>query len=94
MHELGEEGGGGNTNFPTCVFDVDGADQLPRMEKKAVDRANREPYQLGRLAVTIIVPFTVMARSKDIILDRQPLYTLPAPSTIGTTPAMNRLLAD
>ena len=91
MHELGE--GGVNTNFLTCAVDVDGADQLPRMEKKAVDRANREPYQLGRLAVTI-VPFTVMARLKDIILDRQPLYTLLAPSTIGTTPAMNRLLAD
>ena len=67
-------------NFPTYAVDVDGADQLPRMEKKAVDRANREQYQLGRKAITK-VPFTVMARLKDIILGRQPLYTVPAPST-------------
>ena len=48
MHELGGMGRGGggkgNANFPTCAVDVDGADQLPRMEKNAVDKANREPY--------------------------------------------------
>ena len=75
MQELG---GGGNTNFPTCA--VDGADQLPRMEENVVDRANREAYELGRQAITI-VPFTVMARLKAMILGRQPLYTVPAPST-------------
>ena len=47
-------GGEGNTNFPTNAVDVNGADQSRRMEKKAVDRANREPYQLGLLAVTIM----------------------------------------
>ena len=70
----------GNTYFLTCAVDVDGADQLPRMVENAVDRANREPHQFGRQAITIL-PFTVMARLKDIILSRQPLYTVPAPST-------------
>ena len=102
MHGLGElcvcvwgggGGGGGNSNFPTNAVDVDEADQLPRMEKKDVNRANREPYLLGLLAVTIM-PFTVITRLKEIILGRQPLYTVPASSTVGTTPAMNRLLAD
>ena len=74
MHELG---GGGNTTFPTCA--VDRANQLPRMEEKVVDRANREAYQLGRQAIAI-VPFTVMAWLKAIILGRQPLHTVPAPS--------------
>ena len=71
---------GGNTNFLTCAVDVDGVDQIPRLEEKAVDRANREPYQLVRQAKTIL-PFTVMARLKDIILGRQQLYTAPASST-------------
>ena len=77
---MNSRGGGGNTYFLTCTVDVDGADHLPRMEEKAVDRANREPYQLGRQAVTIF-SFTVMSRLKNIILGRQPLYTVPAPST-------------
>ena len=42
---VGVGGGGGNTIFSTFAVDVDGTDQLPRIEKKAVDRANREPYQ-------------------------------------------------
>ena len=69
MHDLG-----GNTYFLICAVDVDGADQLPRMEE------NRELYRLFRQAKTIL-PFTVMARLKDIILGRRPLYTVPAPST-------------
>ena len=48
--------------------------------KIAVDRAYREPHQLGRQAITI-VSFTVIARSKTVILGRQPIYTVPAPST-------------
>ena len=59
----------GNTDFLACAVDVDGADQLPCIEEKDVDRANREPYQLGRQAITIL-PFTVVARLKDIILGR------------------------
>ena len=46
----------------------------------AVDGANRERYQLGHKVITV-VPFTVVAQSKAIILGRQPLYTVPAPST-------------
>ena len=46
----------------------------------AVDRVNWQIYQCRRKAKTI-VPFTVIARSKAIILGRQPLYTVPAPST-------------
>ena len=94
MASVGYEG---NTNCLTCAVDVDGADQLPRMEEKAVDRANREPYQLVRQAKTKL-PFTVMARLKDIILDLQPLYTASAPSTaqagIMVPPPMNRLFTD
>ena len=75
---MNSRGRGGNTNFLTCTVEVDGADHLPRMEEKAVDRANRETYQLGRQA---IISFTVLSRLKNIILGRQPLYTVPAPST-------------
>ena len=80
-----------NTNCLTCAFDVDGADHLPRMEENAVERANREPYQLGRQAI-IILPLIVVPRSTA---------TLPSTGSvestgmdIGTTPAMNRLFAD
>ena len=64
---------GGNTNFPTCG--VVGVDQLPYMQKLVVDRANQKVYQLGRQETTI-VPFAVIARSKAVILDRQPVYIL------------------
>ena len=38
--------------------------------KVAVDRANRDPYQIGRHAISV-VPFPVIARSKAVILGRQ-----------------------
>ena len=87
MHELG-----GNSNFPTCAVNVDGADQLPHREK----RLSTELIENRIVAITK-VPFTVMAQLKAIILGRQPLYTVPAPSTaqvgiLVPTPAMDRLL--
>ena len=48
--------------------------------KIVIDRAYRQSYQLGRQATTI-VQFTVIARSKSVILGRLPLYAVPAPST-------------
>ena len=92
---------GGNTNFLTCAVEVDGVEKILRLEEKAVDRANREPYQL------------VSARSagkNNIAIYRygsvgrhNPRSTATLHSTgfvdstgrdIGTTPTMNRLLAD
>ena len=46
----------------------------------AVDRVNRKPYQLVRQSIQI-VPFAVIVWSKAVILGRQPVYTVPAPST-------------
>lgn len=48
--------------------------------KVAVDQVNLEPYQRRWQSITI-VPFTVIARSKAVILGRQPLYTVLATST-------------
>ena len=81
----------GNTNCLTCAFDVDGADHLPRMEENAVDRANREPYQLGRQAITIL-PLTVVPRSTATLQSTDSVDSTGM--DIGTTPTMNRLLAD
>ena len=60
--------------------------------KIIVDRAYRQSYQIGRQAIAI-VQFTGMAWLKAVILGRQPLYAVPAPSVarggdIGITPVI------
>ena len=85
MHELG-----GISYFPTCAVNVDVANQ----GKKAVDQANREPncsnnksaiYRYG--SVESHNPRSTATLHSTSSIDS-------TGRNIGTTPAMNRLLAD
>ena len=75
---------GHNTIGPTYAV-VDGANHIPNMQILAVIPVYQQLYSLRRQSI-LLVSFTVMARSKAIIIGRQPFCAVPTWSTaqVGT----------